>query len=496
MAVIQSFGELQALTELRPPYYTISTTQRSVPLYGESRSYAQIYATQPNIRICVDFLARNIAQLGLHWFRRVSDVDRVRLVDHDCARWLEKPNPTTSRYRLIESLLGDLGVYFNAFWLKIRYRDADGADQIGLVRLPPEEMAVEGGLLPQRFIWTYLGEQQPLALSDVIYFNGYTATNALMGLSPMETLRQVLAEEQAASEHRAAYWQNASRIDGIIERPATAPRWQTDQKKEFREQWQSRFAGGAGAGLIAVLEDGMTFKAASFSPKDSEYLGARKLSREECAAAYHIPLPMVGILEHATFSNIKEQHKQLYQDTLGPWLEMIQQELERQLLVESNDTTNVYAEFNIADKMKGSFEEQTAALAVAVRRAFMTANEARARLNLPRLDDPTADQLAAQQGGPADASANPDGTAALPQDTTGAIAAVITATQERQRARLDKIPVADRPAAFHRHRERYTRELADDLTPLMDSRETAWQLALTTNAAMLASLEADALPTH
>jgi len=495
MPVVQSFGQLQSLIETRPPYYTVSTTQRAVPLYGESRSFAQLYATQPNIRICVDFLARNIAQLGLHWFRRVSDTDRIRLVDHDCARWLEKPNPTTTRYRLIESLIGDLGVYFNAFWLKIRYRDADGADQIGLARLPPEEMSVEGGLLPRQFIWTYFGEQQPLPLSDVIYFNGYTATNALMGLSPLETLRQILAEEQAASEHRQSYWQNASRIDGVIERPLAAPRWQATQKKEWREQWQERFSGGAGAGLVAVLEDGMTFKAASFSPKDSEYLGARKLSREECAAAYHIPLPMVGILEHATFSNIKEQHKQLYQDTLGPWLEMITQELERQLLVESTDQTNVYAEFNIADKMKGSFEEQATALNMLVGRPVMTANEARARLNLPRVDDPTADQLAAQQGGPSNNAANPQADQA-PQDSTAAIAAVITANQDRQRARLEKVPVADRPAAFHRHRDRYTRELADDLTPLVESRETAWQLALTTNAAMLASLEADALPTH
>jgi hypothetical protein len=50
-----------------------------------------------------------------------------------------------------------------------------------------------------------------------------------------------------------------------------------------------------------VLEDGMTFKQVSWSPKESEYTAARKLSRTECAAAYHIPPPFVGDLEHATF---------------------------------------------------------------------------------------------------------------------------------------------------------------------------------------------------
>src|SRR5690554_6984432 len=53
--------------------------------------------------------------------------------------------------------------------------------------------------------------------------------------------------------------------------------------------------------------------------RSSDLIEARKLTREEVAAAYYIPPPLVGILDHATFSNIREQHKQLYQDTLGPW---------------------------------------------------------------------------------------------------------------------------------------------------------------------------------
>ena len=50
--------------------------------------------------------------------------------------------------------MSDLGIYFNAYWLKVRYRRADGRHAIGLVRLPPEEMAVKGGLLPTHFVWT------------------------------------------------------------------------------------------------------------------------------------------------------------------------------------------------------------------------------------------------------------------------------------------------------------------------------------------------------
>lgn len=494
MPLVQSFGQLQAL---HTPGFQWAHTSGAVNLYDQSLTYAELYRRQPNVRTCVDFLARNIAQLSVHAFRRVSDTDRVRLAGHDVERWLSKPNPYTTRYRLVESLIGDLGIYYNAYWLKVPYLDARGRGSLGFVRLPPSQMSVEGGILPTHFCWTRDGKKQEYPLDAIVYFNGYNPCHDLMGLSPLETLRRTLAEEAAAGEHREAYWRNASRHEGVIERPANAGKWQQAQKQEFRRQWQERFAGGAGSGLVAVLEDGMTFKATSFSPKDSEYLSARKLTREECASAYHIPLPMVGILEHATFSNIKEQHKHLYADTLGPWLEMIVSELERQALPESNDANDVYLEFNIAAKLAGSFEEQANAIRTMVGRPVMTANEGRARLNLPASTDPTADQLAAQQGGPSDASANPERVPAPRErtdadedddadDDAEAIATVTLRARERQRARVNKLPPTERVAAFDRYRPRWTRELADDLTPHMGL--AAWTAAEQETAATRAEL--------
>ena len=393
--IVKSFGALQSFSTASPAaggtalaagFQTTATFDQM-----SAATYATIYRTQPNVRTVIDFLARNVAQIPIHAYRRVSDLDRERLSDLDVLAWLEHPNPGTTRYRLFQSLMQDLGIYFNAYWLKVRRED----DSIGLVRLPPEEMTVRGWLLPTAFVWTLPdGRTIPLPPEQIVYFNGYDPFNPLMGLSPLETLRGILLEDAAQTAYRARYWQNASRIEGVITRPATAPKWTPDQKQSFREQWQTRYGGGSGAGATAVLEDGMTFTATSFSSRDSEGVPSRKLTREEVAAAYHVPLPMVGILDHATYSNVKEQHKQLYQDCLGPWLQMIAEEIERQLLPESSDDDRVYLEFNIAEKLKGSFEEQAQSLYALVGRPIMTANEGRARLNLPRkLDDDSADTL-------------------------------------------------------------------------------------------------------
>jgi hypothetical protein len=206
---------------------------------------------------------------------------------------------------------------------------------------------------------------------------------------------------------------------------------------------------------------------------------------------------MVGILEYATYSNIKEQHKQLYADCLGPWLEMASEAIELWLLPEAQDTTDVYGEFNIAEKLKGSFEEQANALRLLVGRPVMTANEGRARLNLPSMkDDPSADQLAAQQGGPA---SPPDAMvpSSAAEDTAASLSVTPRATpivqrhQQRQRTHLERWPAALRAEAFRLGcKERWTPELARDLRQLYPATE-ADAIAALINQDTVGQLERD-----
>lgn len=490
--IVSSFKGLEALTTPTPRW---GGTSGEVSLYGHSQSYAEIYARQPNIRIPVDFLGRNVAHLSPHVYRRVSDTDRLRLADHQLATWLKRPNPATTCYRLMETLVGDLGVYMEAFWLKVRYRDAAGKDQIGLVGLPPAEMRVEGGLLPSQFVWSPNGRDKPFAPSEIVYFNGYNPCDRLRGLSLLETLRYIVAEDSAASQHREQYWRGAARMDGVweIAKDAPAAKWTQPQADMWREKWQEYSGGGTKAGTTAFGPPGGTYKPTSFSAKDSEYVQGGKLRREVSAAGYHIPQPMVGILDHATFSNIREQHKNLYQDTLGPTLEMVEQEIERQLLIECDDQDNVYIEFNIGAKLAGTFEERATALQVSIGRPWRTVNEGRALENLPRLDDPEMDKVAPQQGGPSDATAQPtreDNPAPAdddPDDEQARASAVLQATRERQLTRLAKVPVEDRAALFFGDMDRWQRELADDLTPIVGA-EDAVEQAMRANVALLTEL--------
>lgn len=391
MAVVVSAGQLE---EVRAPWNP--TRLYGVALYGQvgnAADYATLYRTQPNVRTVVDFLARNIAQLGLKVYERVGDAERVHLSDHPLARMIRRPNPFAvappflsrrSRYWWTYDLVQDVAVYDEFYAAKVR----DPNQVMGLQRIPPQWVEGKGGSWAAPAYYEIRGKQQPIRIDADRMFTivGHNPDDPRSGLSPLETLRRILAEEAAAGEYREAFWRNAATMGGVIERPADAPDWSPTARARFRGEWEARFTGAGNAGKTPILEDGMTFKQASFSAQESQYLEARRLTREEVASAYHIPPPMVGILEHATYSNISEQHKHLYQDTLGPWLVMIEEEYENQLVPEFPNSERIYVEFNLGEKLRGSFTEQTRAIQSAVGAPWLTRNEGRALQNLAPVD--------------------------------------------------------------------------------------------------------------
>jgi Phage portal protein len=89
---------------------------------------------------------------------------------------------------------------------------------------------------------------------------------------------------------------------------------------------------------------------------------------------------------------VREFRRMLYGDTLGPWLSQLEDRINGFLLpkIEQNPA-DLYVEFNINEKLQGSFEEQAQVASMAVGGPYMTRNEYRARQNLPPIDG--ADEL-------------------------------------------------------------------------------------------------------
>ncbi len=376
--------------------FSLATSSIATSIGGPyPATYARIWKSQPWVRTAVDFLARGIAGLPLHVLRRESDTDRTRLTDHGLAAWVAAPNRAQTRFKFFEELVQDLGTYGTAIRIKVRPRTGP---ELETVRVPPEAVEVIGDWFPEAYRIQLRDRRITLRASDVFAVGFWDPENPLGSTSPIETLRQVLAEDSARGEYRENFWRRGAKPSAVIEQEGRG--LSPEQITEWQSEWARLYAGAKRAGGVPLLEPGMKWKETGYSAVDSDLNADRKLTREEVGAAYHVPAPFLGLLDDATFSNVENLHAVLYEDVLGPWLLWIKEEIERQILPEFVDVDRVYCQFITAARLAGSFDKQADAIEKLTGRPVLTANEGRARLDLPRMPQPDADQLWLQPGTP------------------------------------------------------------------------------------------------
>jgi HK97 family phage portal protein len=393
MSFVITSGKVQAIEQAasqwrwsNPPYATI----RLAPdVYA---SYEEIYKRQPAVRTVVDFIARNIAQLGLDVYEKNGE-DRSKALNHPLTQLLEHPLPVPgskwTKYRLLDWTLHELGIFDEAYWLKLTF----GPGQYGLLPVPRRYMDPVGTdwISPTAYRFTGNAGYRDFAAEEVVHFHGYSPIDTRSGTSPIETLRQVLAEDYAASTFREQMWRNGARVAGYIKRPMEAPNWSDQARDRFTADWKNQYTGdGPQSGGTPILEEGMDFINAGVSPKDAQYIEARQLTGTEAAMAYHINPIMLGYMSGgASQTSVPAFHRILYQDGLGPRLTQLSQDIENQVLIDLDPGAydgSKYCEFNLAEKLRGSFEEQAAAMQALVGGPVMTVAEGRSRLNLPFLE--------------------------------------------------------------------------------------------------------------
>jgi len=382
---------------------------------------AEMWRTQPYLRTVVTFLARNIAQLGLHAFQRQGEDDRVRVRD-GIADTLTRPNRATTTYELIYGLVADLALYDRGYWLLSDDRENR------LSRLPVGWVSSRGGdaLGPKEYVVRVndKGDAVIIPADQIIAFHGWSPLAVGVGSTPVSALRELLAEQVQAARYREMVWRRGGKVGAVLSRPPDAPDWSDEARTQFKKDWESRFTGsGSQVGGTPLLEDGMTLSRVDFSAHEMQFIEGSRLALNTVASVYHVNPTMIGLLDNANYSNVREFRRMLYGDTLGPILAQIEDRLNTFLVPLLDAREGVYVEFNIEEKLQGSFEEQTAALQSSVGRPWMTANEARALRNMPAVDEGNSlvtplNVLVGGQASPRDTAPPPELTPAASREAT------------------------------------------------------------------------------
>lgn len=183
-------------------------------------------------------------------------------------------------------------------------------------------------------------------------------------------------------------WHRGGRFNAYVTRPKDVTPWTDGAFERFKATWKSSWAGDhAGeAGGMPILEDGMEIKTVQFNSKDAQWAESVKLSREDCAAVYHVNPAMIWPGTGQTYASAKDNARALYNDCLAPTLTQAADRLNMVIMPRLGEPESYYIAYDITIKTEGTFEEKIAALSSAVGAPFLSRNEARAKMDLPAME--------------------------------------------------------------------------------------------------------------
>jgi HK97 family phage portal protein len=369
-AAFFSGGVLTKTPFVVSPSYSTSWFPSMPPMSnGWPSAYDGIYKSHLWVYVLVNKLGGAEARLPFVTYSRGSDESRVRQPDHPMAKLLETPNRAMSGFDLWEWTANTENIFGQAFWYKIR-RSGTVAE---LYPLHPASMtASDDGMS-----WTFDNGKRvirDIPLRDLVHFKRYDA------VSPLEPLRATLENEWHARTATSSFWQRGARPGMALMHPQTLSEPALDR---LDAQMQRMHSGSANTGSTLFLEEGLTPHKLTLTAEEAQYIETRKLNREEVCAAYDVPPPVVHILDRATFSNITEQMRSMYRDTMAPRLKRHEAVVKRDLRLMEWPSDDIYSEFLMDEVLRGDFEARQDALAKA---DHMTIAEKRRVENLPFID--------------------------------------------------------------------------------------------------------------
>jgi HK97 family phage portal protein len=383
----------QALAELNPiiPQGYYYADHVGIDLEYRHALYGKIYETNPWVHTVIEKRAHAVARLPVN----VWDVDKAgtRVLDttSQYARLIADPCEYMDPFSFWNWVQTTIDIYGETY-LAIA-RDANGVPE-GFWPMHPSRVAIKRDPKTGRYTYYFQAgsgigtELVSFDQSNVVPFKLFHPEKLERGMSRMEAIRTTIFAEDSARNAVNSWWKNSGRPGMILE---SDKKLNPDGAKKLRLAVEQSHSGSSNTGRTLVLEDGVTAKPFQLSAVDLELISARKMNREEIAAVYDIAPTLVGILEHATFSNVSEQMRGFYRDTMAPVIEFIQSVVDK--YVGSYWQRKNIMRFAVDDVIRGDFEVRAKQGQAAVMSGGMTPNEYRELLGLNRMNDPKADKL-------------------------------------------------------------------------------------------------------
>lgn len=331
------------------------------------------------VEACVSAYAQTVAMCpGDHW-RKLENGGRERVKNSALNRIIKRPNDYQSISDFLLNLTRRLYVNGEAFAVTIR-NDRHEPSEMHLMRHGQPRIAEDGSVFyslsgneiaERRFDLSF-----PIPARDVLHVRLHTPIHPLKGESPVLSTVLERAMSGAALNQQVAFYLNQARPSFMLE---TDEKLTRDQTMELREAWNAQTQGD-NAGGTPILAWGLKAKPVTMSANDGRIADMLKITDQNVALAFRIPLQILGI-GGTPFASTEALMSSWKASGLGFALNHIEEAFG--LLFNLKGMPDEYLEFDTKALLRSNFKEMVEGLARSTISGIHSSDEARGEFDLP-----------------------------------------------------------------------------------------------------------------
>lgn len=366
----------------RPPTYSDAGSFASpsgwlVRAIGGGKTNAGVPVTEygalrlPSVYACVNRIANPIAWFPLKMYRNRNGGGKEVVQggfgpgQHPFASRISvRPNDLMTSRTIRKVGMGHALLWGNGYLEVERNGRGQG---VGLYPLLPDRTAPvrENG---QHWFRTRIdGKQIDLDSDDVIHIMDQSQ-DGFVGMSQIALHREAVGMALAMERFGGKFFANDAKSGGFLMHPGRLGpqahqnlRGPSGEKKASKENPAATLEAQGGlenAHRIKVLEEGMKFISTTIPPEDAQFLGSREFQIAEIARIFDVPLILLQSHEKTSSwgSGIEQLMIGFIRQTVGPWVDAWEQELNWKLFTEEERAEGYYVKFNMNALLRGDMK--------------------------------------------------------------------------------------------------------------------------------------------
>ena len=229
------------------------------------------------------------------------------------------------------------------------------------------------------------GEDVVVPASEIIHDRMNCLFHPLVGVSPLYACGVAAGQGLAIQQQSSTFFGNGARPSGILTAPSAISQESADR---IQAAWATKFS-GANAGRVAVLGDGLQYQPMIMTATDAQLVEQLKMTAEVVCSVFHVPPAKIGLAQDNNASNAEIRDRNYYSDCLQSHIEQFELCMDEGIGIGYGVKVEGRVLGVDLDVDGGLWRMDTASLISAmgngVAQAVLTTDEARSRLELPKV---------------------------------------------------------------------------------------------------------------